>query len=145
MAHTYEELKHMTVVQLRDIAKGVQHDAVKGYSQLNKEHLLVALCTALGIEAHAHHAHVGAEKVRLKARIRDLKAQSVKAIAAHRRRAAQVGAPRDPQFEAGDQQDLRLGRLKSRAALRSKASRRFTIPARARRASCVARAGSRLP
>jgi len=83
MAHTYEELKHMTVVQLRDIAKGVQHDAVKGYSQLNKEHLLVALCTALGIEAHAHHAHVGAEKVRLKARIRELKAQSVKAIAAH--------------------------------------------------------------
>jgi hypothetical protein len=80
MAHTYEELKHKTVVELRDIAKGVQHDAVKGYSQLNKEHLLVALCQALGIEAHAHHAHVGAEKTRLKTRIRDLKAKRTKAL-----------------------------------------------------------------
>ena len=83
MAHTYEELKHKTVAQLREIAKGIEHEAVKGYSQLNKEHLLVALCTALGIEAHAHHAHVGAEKTRLKARIRDLKAQRAKALAAH--------------------------------------------------------------
>jgi hypothetical protein len=83
MAHTYEELKHKTVAQLREIAKGIEHDAVKGFSQLNKEHLLVALCTALGIEAHAHHAHVGAEKVRLKTRIRELKAKRVQALAAH--------------------------------------------------------------
>jgi len=83
MAHTYEELKHKTVAELRAIAKGVEHEAVKGYSQLNKEHLLVALCTAVGIEAHASHAHVGAEKVRLKGRLRDLKAKRTQAITTH--------------------------------------------------------------
>ena len=83
MAHTYEELKHKTVAELRAIAKGVEHEAVQGYSQLNKEHLLVALCKALGIEAHASHAHVGAEKVRLKTRIRELKAKRMQALTAH--------------------------------------------------------------
>ncbi len=83
MAHTFEELKHKTVAELREIAKGVEHEAVKGYSQLNKEHLLVALCTGLGIDAHAHHAHIGAEKVRIKARIRELKKRGAEAIAKH--------------------------------------------------------------
>jgi hypothetical protein len=83
MAHTYEELKHKTVAELRAIAKGVEHEAVKGYSQLNKEHLLVALCKGLGIEAHPHHAHVGAEKSRLKGRLRELKAKRVQALTAH--------------------------------------------------------------
>jgi hypothetical protein len=35
--HSYEELKHQTVAQLREIAAGIEHDAVKGYTQLNKE------------------------------------------------------------------------------------------------------------
>ena len=55
MAYTYHDLKLKTVQELRDIAKDVQHDAVQGYSQMNKEHLLPALCKALGIEAHEHH------------------------------------------------------------------------------------------
>jgi len=92
MAHTYEELKHKTVVELREIAQGVQHDAVKGYSQLNKEHLLVALSTALGVDMHAHRTHVGAEKLRIKNRIRDLKAKRAQALAAHD--GAQVKAAR---------------------------------------------------
>jgi hypothetical protein len=36
---SFEELKHKTVAQLREIAAGIEHDAVKGYTQLNKEHL----------------------------------------------------------------------------------------------------------
>ena len=40
MAHTYEELKHKTVVELREIAKGLEHEAVKGYTQMNKDHVL---------------------------------------------------------------------------------------------------------
>ena len=48
MAHTYEELSKMTVVELRDIAKDVDHEAVQGATQMNKEHLLPALCKALG-------------------------------------------------------------------------------------------------
>ena len=69
MAHTYEELKHMTVAELREIAKGVEHEAVQGYSQLNKDHLLVALCKALGIDTHAHHHTVGIDKASIKTKI----------------------------------------------------------------------------
>jgi hypothetical protein len=47
---TYEDLKKKTVAELRDVAKGLTHDAVQGYTQMNKEHLLPAICKALGIE-----------------------------------------------------------------------------------------------
>ena len=43
MAYTFDQLKGMTVAQLREIAAGIEHEAVKGYTQLNKEHLLTAL------------------------------------------------------------------------------------------------------
>ncbi len=33
--HTYEELKKKTVAELREIAKDLKHEAIKGYSQLN--------------------------------------------------------------------------------------------------------------
>ena len=79
MAHTYEELKHKTVAELREIAAGLQHEAVQGYSQLNKDHLLPALCTALGIDAFEHHAAESAEKVAIKARMREIKAACDKA------------------------------------------------------------------
>lgn len=83
MAHTYVELKEMTVAQLREIASTVQHEAVQGYTQLNKEHLLAALCTALGIDMHVHHKVVGLDKTGLKATIRQLKARRDEAVAAH--------------------------------------------------------------
>src|SRR5688572_17091215 len=51
MAHTYEELKKKTVAELRDIAKDIEHEAVQGFTQMNKDHLLPAICKALGIEA----------------------------------------------------------------------------------------------
>ena len=57
--YTYEELKEKTVAELREIAKGLDHEATTGYSQLNKAHLLPAVCTALGIVAHEHHQVVG--------------------------------------------------------------------------------------
>ena len=79
---TYEQLRHKTVAELRDIAKGIQHDAVQGYTQMNKEHLLVALSKALGIQ-HEHHSVVGVDKSSIKARIRELKAQRASAIEAH--------------------------------------------------------------
>jgi hypothetical protein len=73
MAHSFEELKHKTVAELREIAKGVEHEAVQGATQMNKDHLLKALCTALGIEMHAHHEVVGIDKTAIKGRIRELK------------------------------------------------------------------------
>ena len=84
MAHTYEELKTKTVDDLREIAKGLEHEAVKGYTQMNKEHLLPALCKALGIDyhKHPHHAAVGIDKTKLKARMHALKAEKQKTMGA---------------------------------------------------------------
>lgn len=82
MAQTYEELKHKTLADLREMAKGIEHDAVQGYTQMNKEHLLVALSKALGIQ-HEHHDVVGIDKQTIKSRIRELKTQREAAIAAH--------------------------------------------------------------
>ncbi len=83
MAHTYEELHRKTVDDLREIAKGLEHDAVKGFTQMNKEHLLPALCKALGIEARAHHEVKGLDKAQVKAQLRALKAKTAEALAAH--------------------------------------------------------------
>jgi len=79
--HTYEELKHKTIAQLRELAAGIEHEAVRGYTQLNKDHLLPALCTALGIEMHEHHEVVGVDKAKLKAEIRRFKEQRDAALA----------------------------------------------------------------
>lgn len=73
MAYTYEELRKKTVAQLRDIAKGIEHEAVQGYTQLNKDHLLVALCNALNIDLREHHMVVGINKSAIKAKIKELK------------------------------------------------------------------------
>lgn len=75
MAYTYDELKGRTVAELREIASGVQHEAVQGYTQLHKDQLLPALCRALGIEAHEHHQVVGIDKLAIKRRIRGLRKQ----------------------------------------------------------------------
>ena len=87
MAHTYEELKHKKVAELREIAKGLEHEAVKGYTQLNKEHLLEALCTALNIDTHAHHKIKSADfdKAGVKAKIKALKVKRSTALEAHNR------------------------------------------------------------
>jgi hypothetical protein len=75
MAHTYEDLHGMTVAQLREVAEGIEHDALHGYSTMHKEELLPALCTALGIEAHEHHEVVGINKSKVKEQIRALKVE----------------------------------------------------------------------
>lgn len=82
MAYTFEELKHKTLAELREIAKGTDHEVVQGYTQMNKEHLVVALSRALGIQ-HEHHEVVGIDKTSIKARIRELKTQREAALAAH--------------------------------------------------------------
>jgi len=82
MAFTYHELKAKNIGELREIAKDLKHDAVQGYTQLNKDHLLVALCTALGIPFHEHHDAVGIDKAALKAKMRALKKDRDAAVAA---------------------------------------------------------------
>jgi DNA polymerase/3'-5' exonuclease PolX len=83
MAHTYHELKLKTVAELRDLAKDLKHDAVQGYSQMNKDRLLPALCRALNIDMLEHHVAVGLDKGAVKAQMRQLKQDRQKALDAH--------------------------------------------------------------
>jgi hypothetical protein len=82
MAYTYQQLRSKNVADLREIAKGLG-GVVGGYTQLNKAHLLPALCAALGVDTHEHHAAQGLDKEPLKARMRALKAERAKALEAH--------------------------------------------------------------
>jgi hypothetical protein len=90
MAHTYEDLRKKTLAELRDIAKDLQHEAVQGHSQMNKDHLLPALCTALGIDAHVHHTAHGAAKAAARARLKELRHLRETAVAAHDHAALKV-------------------------------------------------------
>ena len=80
MAYTFEELKHKRVNELRDIAKDMDHEEVQGYTQMNKEHLLEAICKALNLDMHVHHEVVGVDKSSIKSQIRELKKQRDEAI-----------------------------------------------------------------
>jgi hypothetical protein len=82
MAFTIEELKHKNIAELREMAKGLEHEAVQGYTQLNKEHLVFALAKALGIQ-HTHHDVIGVDKTQIKKRIRELKVKREAALSAH--------------------------------------------------------------
>lgn len=83
MAHTLDELKHMTVAQLREIAESeIDHEAVEGYKTMHKADLFKAVCTALGIDTLEHHEIVGIDKTKLKAQIKAQKAKRDAAIEA---------------------------------------------------------------
>src|SRR5262245_21211024 len=79
MAHTYDELKSKTVAELREIAK----DTISGASQMNKDHLLPALCKALGIETHVHHEVHGIDKSSIKSQMRTLRSERDRALDTH--------------------------------------------------------------
>ena len=83
MSYTFEELKKKTVAELRKIASETEHEVLQGYTQLNKEHLLAALCKALGIDMYVHHKVVGLDKSRIKSKIKELKKKRDEALAAH--------------------------------------------------------------
>jgi hypothetical protein len=80
--YSWEMLHKKTVAELRDVAQGLEHEALQGYSTMHKEQLVPALCEALGIEAHAHHEVVGINKDKVKSRIRALKVERQAAIEA---------------------------------------------------------------
>jgi len=97
MAYTFKELEEKTVAELRKIASTLEHEAVQGYTQMNKERLLAALCRALGVEMRETHQVVGVDKAAIKAQIRRLKAQRDAAVVARDRaglRACRMGIRR---------------------------------------------------
>ena len=73
MTYTLKELKLKTAVQLKEIAAGIDHEAVKGHTQMNKDHLIKAICIALGIHVHEHIEVTGLDRSGLKAKIHSLK------------------------------------------------------------------------
>ena len=85
MAYTFDELKEKTVAELREIAAGMKHEAVQGYTQLNKEHLLAALCKALNLDMHVHRKvkAAGASKNTIKMQMKELKKKRDIALQAH--------------------------------------------------------------
>lgn len=87
--YTFHQLREKNVHELREIAKSLEpHDAVQGYTQLNKEHLLQALAKALNLPTHEHHAVGGFDKNGLKAQMRVLRQK------------------RDAALESGNSQEL---------------------------------------
>lgn len=78
--YNYNQLKHTTVAELRDIASEIEDEALKGYTQLNKEHLIELLCKVLNIDMHVHHEVVGIDKGAIKKRMRELKIERQKAL-----------------------------------------------------------------
>jgi len=83
MPYTYDELKGKTVAELREVAAGIQHEAVQGYTQLNKEHLLAALAKALNLDTHTKHKIKGVDKSGVKSRMKALKKERDAALEAH--------------------------------------------------------------
>ncbi len=81
--YTFHELREKNVHELREIAKDIQHEAVQGYTQLNKEHLLLALAKALNLSTHEHHAAGSFDKMAIKAQMRTLRQQRDAAIEGH--------------------------------------------------------------
>jgi len=82
MTHTFPELKKKPLAELREIAAGIEHEAVKGYTQLNKDHLLEALCKALNIDMHVHHEVKGVDKTAIKTKIGEWQKKRDEALAA---------------------------------------------------------------
>jgi DNA polymerase/3'-5' exonuclease PolX len=82
MSYTYDELKRKTVAQLREIAGEQDHPALQGYTQLNKEHLLEALCKALDVEMRKQAVVVDIDKTEIKSKIKNLRQKRDAAIAA---------------------------------------------------------------
>jgi len=78
MEFTYEELRKKKVAELREIAAGI--DEVQGATQMNKDHLLEAICTALNIDMHVHHVAHLKGKAKMKAQIREFKKKRDKAL-----------------------------------------------------------------
>ena len=83
MAYTYKELKDKTLADLKNIAKEIDHEAVKGYTQMNKDHLLGAICQAFNITMHEHHEVKGIDKKEIKKQIKELKKKRDKLIEKH--------------------------------------------------------------
>ncbi|MBI4292417.1 MAG: Rho termination factor N-terminal domain-containing protein [Betaproteobacteria bacterium] len=89
MTFTFLELKKKTLVEVREIAKDLTPQ-VQGYTQMNKEHLIEAICKQLNIDMHVHHEVKGIDKGAVKAKIKEWQKKRDEALAAHDRKSLRV-------------------------------------------------------
>jgi len=94
--YTYHELSKMTVAELREIASGIDHPAVRGYTQKRKPEVLAGICEALDIDTHEHHEVVGIDRGAIRRQIKEWKLK------------------RDAALEAGDHAQLKFARTRIR-------------------------------
>ena len=90
MTHTFPELKKKTLAELKEIAAGITYDAVQGHTQMNKDHLLEAICKALSIDMHVHHEVKGVDKTAMKTKIGEWQKKRDEALAAKDRKKLKV-------------------------------------------------------
>lgn len=89
MTYTFPELKHKNLVELKEIAAGIE-PPVQGYTQMNKDHILVAICKALNVDMKVHHEVVGIDKSAVKLKIREWQKKRNEALAAGDRKSLRV-------------------------------------------------------
>ena len=63
---------------------------MQGYTQMNKDHLLEAICKALNIDMHVHHEVKGIDKGAFKVKIREWQKKRDEALAAGDRKSLKV-------------------------------------------------------
>ena len=87
--YTYPDLKAKQLEELKEIAAGLE-PPVQGYTQMNKDHLIQAICKQLNIDMHAHREVKGIDKVAVKAKIKEWQKKRDEALAAHDRKSLKV-------------------------------------------------------
>ena len=81
MEYTFEQLKHKTVAELRDIAKGNEHEALRVHLA-QQGTLARCVIDSAGIKQQ-HQDVVGVDKAAIKSRIKEIKKTRDEALAAH--------------------------------------------------------------
>lgn len=89
MTHTFPELKKKTLAELKEIAAATEPE-VQGYTQMNKERLLEAICKVLNIDMHVHHEVKGIDKVAVKGKIKEWQKKRDEALAAGDRKSLRL-------------------------------------------------------
>ena len=79
MTHTYEELKKKTIAELRRSPRRSTRGRA-GLHAAEQGTPVPAVCKALGIDTHAHHAAALAEKAAVKAKMREINAKKATAV-----------------------------------------------------------------
>ena len=89
LGNTFADLKAKTLAELKEVAAGLT-PPVEGYTQMNKDHLIEAICKQLNIDMHVHHVVKGIDKGAVKTKIKEWQKKRDEALASHDRESLRV-------------------------------------------------------